>query len=178
MDDLLILARTAIESHFNHEEIDYCDIHNPSLDENGASFVTLTQNGKLRGCIGSIIPHRPLGKDIISNAISSAFNDPRFPPLTQAELEITRIEVSVLTTPEPLQYENIEDLKSKIKVGIDGVILKHQFYQSTFLPQVWEELDSFELFFSHLCQKAGLDGSCLRLHPDILTYQVKKVKEN
>ena len=176
---LLSLARAAIESSFLNRDVDTSFVEEyPHLQEQGASFVTLTQDGKLRGCIGSIMAHRPLVDDIIDNARSAAFKDPRFMPLSEDELDKTVIEVSLLTPPQSLEYRDVEDLKLKIHVGTDGVILKQENYQATFLPQVWEELNTFEIFFSHLCQKAGMDSSCLDLHPEIYTYQVEKVKEN
>ncbi|MEA1956381.1 MAG: AmmeMemoRadiSam system protein A [Campylobacterota bacterium] len=148
------------------------------LQEEGASFVTITiDNGQLRGCIGSIVAHRKLYEDIIYNAKSAAINDPRFNKLTKDEFNRIRIEVSLLSEPKILKYSSIEDLKAKIQIGIDGVILKNGANQATFLPQVWEELSTFELFFSHLCQKAGLDNKCLSLTPEIYIYQVEKYKE-
>lgn len=176
---LLSLARAAIKSAFLNGKIDTSFVEEyPELQEQGASFVTLTQDGQLRGCIGSIIAHRPLLDDIIHNAKAAAFKDPRFMPLREEELERTKIEVSLLTPPQYLAYEDSADLKSKIQVGIDGVILSQGNNQATFLPQVWEELGEFELFFSHLCQKAGMDSQCLESHPEIYTYQVEKVREN
>ena len=152
---------------------------NPWLKEQGASFVTLTTSGeRLRGCIGSIIAHQKLYEDIIHNARSAAMDDPRFPSLTAEEFEAITVEVSILSEPEPLMYDSIEDLKSKIRVGIDGVVLKHGIHQATFLPQVWEQLPDFELFFSHLCQKSGMEANCLSRIPEILTYQVEEYKEN
>ncbi|MEA1912067.1 MAG: AmmeMemoRadiSam system protein A [Spirochaetota bacterium] len=177
---MLKLARESIQSHFRHKRIVSSSIleEYPELEKQGASFVTLTKKGKLRGCIGSIIAHRTLFDDIISNAKSAAFNDPRFPPLSEDEFAQIRIEVSILTQPKSLDYTNKDDLKEKITMGVDGVILKSGYQQATFLPQVWEELNNFELFFSHLCNKAGLGGECLQLHPEISVYQVEKVKEN
>jgi len=151
---------------------------NPWLQEQGAAFVTLTINGgQLRGCIGSIIAHQKLYEDIIHNAKNAAIGDPRFPSLTQKEFEDITVEVSILSEPKPLAYNSIEDLKSKIRVGIDGVVLKHGTHQATFLPQVWEQLPSFEPFFAHLCQKAGMEADCLSRMPDIFTYQVEEYKE-
>jgi len=140
-----------------------------------ATFVTLKQNGRLRGCIGSLIAHRELYDDLIHNAQSAAFNDPRFPPLTQDELKNTTLEVSLLSDPVSVKYSNIEDLKSKIKIGTDGIILKLDNKQATFLPQVWEDLQNFDIFFEHLCKKARLDGDCLKEHPEIYKYQVEKI---
>lgn len=177
---LLSLARASIKSQFEGGRIDTSALieEYPQLEESGATFVTLSQEGRLRGCIGSIIAHRSLLDDVIENARSAAFKDPRFMPLREDELERTRIEVSILSEPQALSYSDTQDLKNKIRVGIDGVILKEGNNQATFLPQVWEELKEFELFFSHLCQKAGLDAECLQGHPEIYTYQVEKVEES
>ena len=179
-DILLVIARAAIQSHFSGEVMDTDALlkQYPSLNEQGAVFVTLTQDDQLRGCIGSIISHRSLLEDVIYNAKAAAFKDPRFVPLDKEELNRTRVEVSVLTPPVLLEYTDVQDLKGKIRPGIDGVILKQQNYQGTFLPQVWDDLGEFELFFSHLCQKSGLSSECLQSHPEIYTYQVEKVKEN
>ncbi|MCK5293864.1 MAG: AmmeMemoRadiSam system protein A [Arcobacteraceae bacterium] len=141
-----------------------------------ATFITLKQNGKLRGCIGSLVAHRELYDDIIQNAQSAAFKDPRFKPLTKDELVNTTIEISLLTDAVLVNYDDIEDLKTKVEVGVDGIILKLDGKQSTFLPQVWEELNSFDLFFEHLCRKAGLSGDCLSKQPIIYKYQVEKIK--
>jgi len=98
-----------------------------------ATFVTLNLNGKLRGCIGSLIAHRNFLDDLIANAKSAAFNDPRFPPLSKKEFENIEIEISILSEPKILQYDDISDLKNKLRVGIDGVILKQGIHQATFL---------------------------------------------
>jgi len=179
---LLTLARAAIAEAVG---LDYrLDLktllsENPWLQEQGASFVTLTINGgQLRGCIGSIIAHQKLYEDIIQNAKNTAISDPRFPSLTQKEFEAITVEVSILSAPEALKYNSIDDLKSKIRVGVDGVVLKHGIHQATFLPKVWEQLPSFELFFAHLCQKAGMEADCLSRMPDIFTYQVEEYKED
>ena len=171
------LAKQSIQDEFdytNNIDINKLTKENPFLKEDGASFVTLTQNGKLRGCIGSLIATRPLVEDIISNAKNAAFRDPRFAKLTREEIQFTDIEVSVLTKPELLEYSDIEDLKTKVKPNIDGVILKLNEYQATFLPQVWEELPLFENFFGHLLQKAGLPIDSFKKHPLIYIYQVTK----
>jgi len=177
---LLSIARESIKNHFLNNKSDFSSFlkENPELKDKGASFVTLTKNGNLRGCIGSIIAHRSLLDDIVSNARSSAFSDPRFPPLSFEELDQIKIEVSILTQPAALEYTDYEDLKNKINPGVDGVILKEGFQQATFLPQVWDELSSFDSFFSHLCLKAGMGSDCLQLHPEISVYQVEKVKED
>ena len=179
---LLALARASIAEAVGLTytlDLDALLEENPWLEEDGASFVTLTTSGeRLRGCIGSIIAHQKLYEDIIYNAKSAAMHDPRFPSLTQKEFDGITVEVSILSEPELLEYDSIDDLKSKIRVGIDGVVLKHSVYQATFLPQVWDQLPTFELFFSHLCQKAGMEADCLSRIPEILTYQVEEYKED
>lgn len=123
--------------------------------ENKASFVTLTINGQLRGCIGSLAATQPLWKDVQKNAIYAAFYDPRFYPLVKEELKDIRIEVSVLSLPEKLVYNDAEDILKKIDNSM-GLILKKGQYSATFLPQVWEELPDKGEFLEHLSCKAGL----------------------
>ncbi|RRS31914.1 MAG: hypothetical protein P794_02750 [Epsilonproteobacteria bacterium (ex Lamellibrachia satsuma)] len=151
----------------------------PQLKEDGAAFVTLNKrsNDQLRGCIGSLQAHRPLYKDIIANAQAAALHDPRFQPLTPDEFKDVKVEVSILSEPKPLPYTDIEDLKKKIVPGRDGVVLRYDGYQATYLPQVWEDLPDFENFFGTLCMKAGLSADCLRRHPDIEIYHVSKYEE-
>jgi len=179
---LLELARAsiakAVGAPYKYDEKKTLE-SNPWLQEKGAAFVTLTTKGEqLRGCIGSLVAHRKLYDDVIENAKNAAIHDPRFVALSEEEFDAINVEVSILTAAIPTEYSSIEDLKSKIKVGIDGVVLKYGKYQATFLPQVWEQLPSFELFFAHLCKKAGMSEACLSEKPDISLYQVKKYKEN
>ena len=180
---LLKLARAAIGEAVGVPypvDLDEMLRENPWLEELGASFVTLNMKSDdmLRGCIGSIHAHRPLYEDIIHNANSAALKDPRFPSLSAEEFDKIIVEVSILTEPQELNYTSIEDLKSKVRVGIDGVILKNgSYHQATYLPQVWDQLPDFEAFFGYLCQKAGMDSGCLTLHPQIFTYQVEEYKE-
>jgi len=179
---IIALAKAAILVALNQPE--EFDLENalkayPNLEENGAAFVTITtgHDEQLRGCIGSLQAHRPLYEDIIHNAQSAALRDPRFSPLTFEELQHIKIEVSILSEPKILAYENVEDLKSKIVPFQDGIVLKHNGKQATYLPQVWEQLPKFDDFFSSLCMKANLSNDCLSHHPEISTYRVKKYKE-
>lgn len=174
---VLEIAREAIEEVFtNTPTMDKKAVISqyPFLEKEQAAFVTLSLNNQLRGCIGSILPHRALIEDLIHNAKAAAFEDPRFPPLTLEEFRHVHIEVSLLTVPQRVEYHDSKELKTKIRPDIDGVILRKHGYQATFLPQVWEELTTFDSFFAHLCSKAGLYPNCLELHPEILTYQVEK----
>ena len=138
-----------------------------------ATFVTINKERKLRGCIGSLVAYEDLYDNLVKNSISAAFHDPRFPPLTKEEFKNIEIETSILTEPIRVEYNSIEELKSKITKE-DGIILQLNNYQATFLPQVWEELSEFKLFFAHLCVKAGLPVDCLKYKPNIFKYNVEK----
>ncbi|WP_428737369.1 AmmeMemoRadiSam system protein A [Sulfurimonas sp.] len=150
----------------------------PFLNEQGACFVTLHFNKDLRGCIGSIIAHKTLLEDILDNAASAAFRDPRFSPVRVGELDSINLEVSVLTTPEPIEYSDYDDLKLKIVPKKDGLILKAGGYQGTFLPQVWDQLPTTEQFLEHLAYKAGTNPSIYQQHPIIYRYRVEVIEED
>jgi AmmeMemoRadiSam system protein A len=173
------IARSAIRSRLEGSHLDRTPFltASPLLSEKGAAFVTLTLHGRLRGCIGSLIAHRPLIDDLISNAEGAAFRDPRFPPLSPNEFEEVDVEVSLLTPPRELFYRDADDLKTMVRPGTDGIIIRHGNYQATFLPQVWEELNDFKTFFAHLGMKAGIGDDPLPLHPEVYTYQVEKFTE-
>ncbi len=176
---LLDLAKMTIKDElYNTSSIDNIALErdNSFLGDERATFVTLNLDGRLRGCIGSLLPHRKLIDDIMHNAKAAAFQDYRFQPLTKTEFERLEIEISLLTIPKVLIYDSLEELKEKVRPGIDGIILSKNHNRATFLPQVWEQLPSFELFFDHLCQKAGLCSDCLKQFPEIQTYQVEKIK--
>lgn len=175
----LRIAREAIKSRFEGSAIDKnrLIVEDSDLAMKRATFVTLTKHSHLRGCIGSLIAHRPLVEDLISNAQSAAFHDPRFPPLSESELDEVKVEVSLLSEPVGITYSDAHDLKERIRPGVDGVILRLGNHQATFLPQVWEELNDFETFFAHLGMKAGIGSDPLAYHPEIYTYRVDKIKE-
>jgi AmmeMemoRadiSam system protein A len=120
------------------------------------TFVTLTQGGQLRGCIGTLVEHLPLREGVAVNAVRAARQDPRFPPLTAAELDRTRVEVSVLSPAEPLAVNSEDDALAALRPGVDGLILTAGGRQATFLPQVWEQLPDPRTFLTHLRRKAGL----------------------
>jgi AmmeMemoRadiSam system protein A len=176
---LLRIAKEAIEENlFNTSLLDKTKLleQYPLLNQAKATFVTLMLHGQLRGCIGSLIAHRTLYDDIISNAKAAAFKDPRFKPLSQQEFESIEVELSLLSEPQKLLYDSVENLKANIHPNIDGVILQYGNHQATFLPQVWEQLPTFELFFEHLCAKAGVSVACLENNAIIYTYKVDKIK--
>lgn len=172
---LLTRARNAIAAEFKlapRPEPDHPDLALP-----GATFVTLTQNGQLRGCIGSLQAHRRLDEDVRANAVSAAFRDPRFPPLRVEELPITRVEVSLLTVPQPMQFSNEADALRQLRPQIDGVIFSAGGRRSTFLPQVWEQLPEPRVFMAHLKQKAGLAADYWGPDVQLQRYEVRKWKE-
>ena len=112
------------------------------------------------------------------NALNAAFQDPRFPPLSPEELDQIVIEVSVLTPPETLTYSDADDLVSRLRPGIDGVILRRGSASATFLPQVWKQLPRCQDFLSHLCLKAGLAAQSWREdHLQVEIYQVQYFEE-
>lgn len=177
---LLDIARKAIKSDFDSTIIideELLSSSYPFLNDQQATFVTLTIQGKLRGCIGSLVAYRTLLEDLISNAKAAAFSDFRFPRLTEEEYKQIKVEISLLTKPELLEYSDFEDLEKKLIPNAHGVILELDGKRATFLPQVWEQLPSFNEFMVHLCQKAGLDPSSLKSLPKIQTYEVIKIKE-
>ena len=130
--------------------------YSKELTEKRGTFVTLTIDGELRGCIGNIEPVLPVYAGVMENAINAAFRDPRFNQLEQDEYEKIDIEISILTKPKNLEYKGADDLIKKLKPDKDGVIISKNGYSATFLPQVWEQIKSSEDFLSHLCIKCGL----------------------
>lgn len=128
----------------------------PVFNQLGACFVTLEKHGDLRGCIGSIIAHRPLIDDLIKNAQNSAFSDPRFPPLEKDEFKELSIDVSLLSEPEKMTFKDEQDLLNQVRPIIDGIIIKDGSYQAVYLPSVWEQLPDKETFLKSLKIKAGL----------------------
>lgn len=142
------------------------------------TFVTLKMQGQLRGCIGNLTPKESVLEGVKRNAVNAAFHDPRFSSLTAAELDRTAIEVSILTEPVPLEYQDSQDLIQKLRVNVDGVIIRKGHASATFLPQVWEQLPRPETFLKHLCMKAGLPADAWKNSElEVLTYQVQYFEE-
>ncbi len=155
---LLELARASLEAAVKREEPPAPDETELSekLRRPSGAFVTLTEHGELRGCIGHILPYDPLYRSVIENAAAAARRDPRFLPVTKAELDMIHVEVSVLSVPERLQAASPADLLKKLEPGKDGVYLVVGSRTSTYLPQVWEQLPDKDEFLSLLSIKAGL----------------------
>ncbi len=177
---LLEMARKTIEQRLyerKKQKEPYADLPDIFHERRG-TFVTLTIQGGLRGCIGHITPQESLLEGIKINAINAAFEDPRFRPLSVDEWKNVKIEISILTEPKVLSYVDANDLLKKLRPDIDGVIIKKGYHQSTFLPQVWEQLPGKEGFLAHLCLKAGLNEDAWKKGGlEVYTYQVQAFEE-
>lgn len=177
---LLRLARCAIAEQLElstaEQKLDLDSL--PAIfQQPAATFVTLTKQGQLRACIGSLIARRPLARDVCDNACSAAFRDPRFPPLSADEFPHVRVEVSLLSCPTPLTVVDEADACRQLQPGIDGLILSASGHHATFLPQVWEQLPTPELFLQHLKTKAGMAADYWDRDLKLERYTVQKWKE-
>jgi AmmeMemoRadiSam system protein A len=178
--NLLRLARQALDLGVHSQPLAPLDLESlpPRLREPGATFVTLTRKGALRGCVGALEAYQPLAEDVREHAVSAALQDYRFPPVSPGELPEIEIEISRLTPPEPLDYASPEELLTRIRPGIDGVVLREGMRRATFLPQVWEKLPVPEDFLGQLCLKMGVDASYWRYKKlQVSTYQVEEFHE-
>lgn len=177
---LLHLAREALSQGVQGQSI-------PPLDERmipkrllqpAATFVTLTKKGELRGCIGSLEASRPLAEDVRVHAVAAALEDYRFPRVLPEEISEIMIEISRLTTPRLVEFQNERELLSQIRPGIDGVILMRGVRRATFLPQVWKKVPDSKEFLGMLCRKMGSPPDCWHQKDvQIFTYQVEKFQE-
>jgi AmmeMemoRadiSam system protein B/AmmeMemoRadiSam system protein A len=177
---LLQIARKTIAERLGLESVNVASDteKDPAFQDHRGTFVTLTIDGQLRGCIGNLGAGESILSGVKQNAINAAFHDPRFAALTPDEYPSINIEISILTEPQPLAYGNSSELLPKLRVNVDGVILRKKNRSATFLPQVWKQLPRPEQFLSHLCMKAGLAADAWeKEHLDILTYQVQYFEE-
>ncbi len=158
----VISARLAVEAESLSVSDDSAVLKQAELQQHRGVFVTLTVGGLLRGCIGSLVAVSCIVDGVRENALNAAFGDPRFAPLSVAELATIEIEVSILSQPQSLDYADGDDLVAKLKPNVDGVIIAKGGARATFLPQVWEQLPEPESFLSHLCQKAMLNTDAWR----------------
>jgi uncharacterized protein len=178
---LLRLAREALDRAVHEKLLPPLEpsILTPALTAPGASFVTLTIHGNLRGCIGALEPYQPLVDDVREHAVAAALNDYRFKPVSAGELDEIEIEVSRLTMPALLDYKDTDDLLTKLRPNVDGVILKDGPYRrATFLPQVWEKIPDKTEFLDNLCYKMGAPlDTWRRKKLEVLVYQVEEFHE-
>lgn len=177
---LLQLARESIQTAVNREKFPKLNLsdYSPNLVEDGASFVTLTIGGALRGCIGALEAYQPLILDVREHAAAAALEDYRFRPVSPAEVPTLSIEISRLTPPQNLEYTNPLELVERLRPGIDGVIIRDGMHRATFLPQVWEQLPTHTEFLAHLCQKMGAPIDLWKIKIlRVQTYQVEEFHE-
>jgi AmmeMemoRadiSam system protein B/AmmeMemoRadiSam system protein A len=182
---LVKLARKTIADKLGHSASESVsdDLVSALRDDDFKSycgtFVTLKIKGQLRGCIGNLTSTETVLDGVKRNAVNAAFHDPRFSPLSKEELDRTEIEVSILSEPQPLAFRDAQDLIKKLRVQVDGVIIRKGHASATFLPQVWEQLPRPEDFLTHLCRKAGLSADAWKNSElEVLTYQVQYFEEN
>jgi len=181
---LLRVARQSILEHFGRslpeDELAAMnrEKNDPAFTRERATFVTLTVDGRLRGCIGNLVPVGTVLDGIAANARNAAFHDHRFQPVCEHEIAGITIETSILTKPSPLAFSSPAELCKALRPMIDGVILRSGGASSTFLPQVWEQLPQVEDFLGHLCHKAGLPPSAWKERDiEVETYQVQHFSE-
>jgi AmmeMemoRadiSam system protein A len=173
---LLPIARASIASqlgktHPADESADW-------LREQGASFITLNLQKKLRGCIGTLRAHRPLLDDIKANALAAAFKDPRFKPLTAEEYENIEVEISLLSALNALAFTDETSALAQLQPHVHGVIFEYGHHRSTYLPQVWDNFTDPVMFMATLKQKAGLPPNFWEPGVKLHTYTVAKFKES
>jgi len=177
---LLYIARETLENVIRGQPLPDLDLSNlpHKLTEPGVTFITLTIKGELRGCIGALEPYQPLVEDVHEHTIAAALHDFRFPPVSPAELNDIKIEVSRLTPPKDVVYQTPQELLEQLHPGIDGVILREGIHRATFLPQVWEKIPDKATFLNQLCRKMGSPHDIwLRRKLQVQTYQVEEFHE-
>lgn len=145
-----------------------------TLSEPCATFVTLTLDARLRGCVGNLIARDvPLYRSVMTNAVGAALRDTRFEPVTLEESNRLEVHISLLSTLYPLQFGTIAELLNQITPGMDGVVLRRAGQTSTYLPQVWKSFPTKEEFLGSLCRKAGLEVSAWKQEDvDLFIYRV------
>jgi AmmeMemoRadiSam system protein A len=177
---LLRIAREAMEYAVKGKALPPLDVQTltPLLREVGASFVTLTIQDDLRGCIGALEAYQSLAEDVREHAVAAAQQDPRFPPVKESELNRIKLEISRLTAPQLLEYSSSEELLKKLRPHVDGVIIRDNHRRATFLPQVWEKIPDPAEFLGHLCQKMGVRaGHWREAKLQVYVYQVEEFHE-
>jgi AmmeMemoRadiSam system protein B/AmmeMemoRadiSam system protein A len=171
---LIDIAKGAIANGLGLSSMPVKRNHLPWLLHPAATFVTLTKDGQLRGCIGSLSPVRPLGQDVAHNARAAAFEDPRFPKLVREEWPRCAVEVSLLSAPKSIRFADEADLLAQIRAGEDGLILECEGRRATYLPQVWEGQPDKRRFLDELVKKAGLPPDTRLARCKVSRYRVTK----
>ncbi|MEE8525603.1 MAG: AmmeMemoRadiSam system protein A [Thermoanaerobaculia bacterium] len=179
---LLRLARASLDDELRGAAstgpADEARHYEPWLLEPGATFVTLRRGDELRGCVGSVEIVRPLIEDVRRNAVAAALRDPRFPPLELVELVEVELEVTLLSSPEPISFTSETDALAQLRPGEDGLLLQWQRHRATYLPQVWESLRDPEAFLASLKRKAGLAPDFWHPELDLRRYTAEHWSES
>ena len=173
---LLPLARSAIAAQLGLSQAAQDD--RPWLKQQGACFITVTRDQKLRGCIGTLRAHRALDEDVKANAVAAAFRDPRFAPVDANELAAIALEISVLSALEAIRFADEPDALKQLRAGVDGVVFEYGHHTGTFLPQVWEDIREPADFLAHLKYKAGLPPDFWDPTVRLSRYTVSKWRES
>lgn len=177
---LIEIAQTALEQaaklqkEYRPSRKDFPEI----LFNKGAAFVTLTKNGELRGCIGSLMPRQAIALDIAANTFAAAMEDSRFSPVTADELPSVDISVSLLSSYEPINYADEADLLSQLQPGVDGLVIRDGDRQGLFLPSVWKQLPDSKEFLNNLKIKAGLSPAYWSNKIKAYRFRVVEIKKN
>lgn len=176
-DVLLPAARAAIAGELGVPAPDLATPPAWAL-ERGASYVTLTRDGRLRGCTGTLVARRPLLADVQANAVNTALRDRRFRPVTADEVPLVVVEVSVLSAPQPLPASSLAEAYAALRPGVDGVIVEAgEWNRATFLPKMWDSLPTPEVFLEHLWIKAGVEPGVWHEGTRLQTYTARAWRE-
>lgn len=172
------IARAAVEDALASDALPTASLLPASgLLPLAATFVTITKDGKLRGCMGTTVARRPLVDDVQSQARAAAFRDPRFPPVLREELDALSFEVSVLGEPESLLAKSWDEACQRVRPGQDGVIVRTAVGGALFLPQVWETFSEPSEFLDQLWKKAGLPHRYFEPDVRLSIFSVQKFAE-
>ncbi len=172
---LLHLARAAIGKELGFKSHDLP--RTGWLEEPGATFVTVTLNGQMRGCLGTLEAHLPLIEDVRQNAVAAAFQDPRYAPLTKEEFADVVIDVALLNAPEPIRFSSEEDALAQLKPGQDGVIFKYGSQAATFLPHAWADFPHARDFLAQLKKQAGLPEDFWSVDVNLSRFTIRRWHE-
>jgi len=175
-DEMLRIAVRAVAEPLAHGRRWLPDLTEmaPALRDPGACFVTLRRSQRLLGCIGSLVPHRPLGVDVAHNAAAAAFDDPRLPAVTVADMAALDVHVSVLGPLRVLPVAGWAELADALRPGEDGLLVTDGRHRATFLPSVWGELATPREFLDALWVKAGMRPGVWPAHLQVSRYSVEE----
>ena len=158
LDTLLAIARRSLDAAVRSGARWRPDLDDvpPSLRRPGAAFVTLRRHGRLRGCVGTLVPDSPLAHTVAARAVSAACDDPRFAPVGPDELRDLDVSVSVLSPMKPFPVRDLDDLLAQVRPGVDGLAIEAGRRRAVLLPEVWDDLPDPGEFVDALWRKAGL----------------------